>query len=187
MAKQPCFFWGLSISLIVFFTLLISPAYGQTITISPSEEDTLYELPHPGILPDNPFYVVKNIRDTLIRWSAQDLHEKAEIQLLQSDKYMGMALELAKKGKHKLTVETLIEGEKKFLEVPVMLEEMMKNGEKPRKQFLQEAIESNTRHREAIEEVMFNLPQGDDAGSFRKALQLNDEAQKMLKSIADDM
>jgi hypothetical protein len=34
---------------------------------------------------------------------------------------------------------------------------------------------------------MFNLPQGDDAGSFRKALQLNDEAQTMLKGIADDM
>lgn len=183
MAKKPYIYIGLLIGLITLFSFCISPIYGQTITISPTEEDMLYELPHPGILPDNPFYVIKRIRDIVMRWSTQDLHEKAEIQLLQSDKCMGMALELAKKGKHKMTVETLIQGEEMFMEVPVMLEQIIENGEKPLPQFVEEAIQSNLSHRAAIEEVMFNLPQGDDTDSFRTAIKLNDEAKKKLEHI----
>lgn len=183
MAKKPCFHLGILISLIFIFSFSVSPAYGQTITISPSKENMGYELPHPGILPDNPFYIIKQIRDTITLWSTQDIHEKAEVQLLQSDKYMGMALELAKKGKHKMTVETLIQGEEMFISVPIMLEEIIENGDKPRAQFLDEAIQSNLRHRAAIEEVMLNLPQGDGIDHFHTAIKLNDEAKKKLEHI----
>lgn len=169
---------------MLIFALFVGPVHGQTITMSPDQEDKLYELPHPGMLPDNPFYVVKNIRDQIMLWSTQDLHEKAQVKLLQSDKRMGSALELAKKGKHKMTVETLVEGEEMFMEVPIMLEQLVENGEKPRAQFLEEAIQSNARHRAAIEEVMLSLPQGDDAGAFRTAMQLNDEAEKRLEELA---
>lgn len=113
--------------------------------------------------------------------SAQDLSEKAEIQLLQSDKYMGMALELAKKGKHKMTVETMTSAEEMFMEVPIMLEQLIAKGEKPRSMFIEEAVQSNISHRQAIEEIMKNLPQGNDANVFHKTLKLNEEVKRLLE------
>lgn len=45
----------ISLSLGLILTLLITPVNGQVITISPDSGEKKYELPHPGILPDNPF------------------------------------------------------------------------------------------------------------------------------------
>jgi hypothetical protein len=135
------------------------------------------------MLPDNPFFIIRDIKDRLLLWSTADLNEKAKVRLLQADQTMGMALELAYKGKHKLTAETLVQAEEMLLEVPVILEKVQENGDALDKALLEEVRLSNMKHRASIDKVMKSLPQGDDADLFMKAIKINDETKKFLEKL----
>lgn len=100
------------ISLIAFF-LLIPPVFyilnSQSITIN--QDKVVYNLPYPGILPDNPLYFIKGIRDKILELVTRDNLKKAELYLLFSDKRVAMAESLAQKGKDKQALTIFYEGE----------------------------------------------------------------------------
>lgn len=75
----------------------------QKQTISKVE----YQLPYPGILPDNPLYFLKSGRDKLMDFLIADPVRKAEFYILQSDKRLGMATGLFDKGNATLAETTL--------------------------------------------------------------------------------
>jgi hypothetical protein len=58
-----------------------------------------YVLPYPGILPDNPIYFLKDLRDKIMEMLIADPVKKMEFHLLQSDKFIGMALSYEGQGK----------------------------------------------------------------------------------------
>ena len=66
-----------------------------------------YELPYPGILPDNVFYYLKAIRDNIQKFLITDPLKKAEFDLLQSDKRLAASKALFDKGKDSLSITTL--------------------------------------------------------------------------------
>ena len=66
-----------------------------------------YTLQYPGILPDNPLYILKAIRDRVVSLLISDTQKKAEFNLLTSDKRVSAALMLANRGKAELAVSTL--------------------------------------------------------------------------------
>jgi hypothetical protein len=53
-----------------------------------------YILPYPGMLPTNPLYIVKALRDKFIIFLITDSIKKAEFYLLQSDKHLSSAMYL---------------------------------------------------------------------------------------------
>ena len=81
------------LAVLVAFFIFPSPLFAQendgTVIISPTPTPITYveyEMPYPGLLPDNPFYIMKTTRDQLIGLLITDEAKKAEFALLQADK-----------------------------------------------------------------------------------------------------
>lgn len=68
-----------------------------------------YYLPYPGMLPDNPLYFLKNIRDRIIEVLISDPVNKSEFYILQADKKLNMGAVLMSEGKTQDAVKILDE------------------------------------------------------------------------------
>lgn len=159
---------------LVFYLLDLSTApviFGQ--------EKVAYNLPYPGILPDHPLYFLKAIRDRLTDITTRDLIKKANVCLLYSDKRAAMSMMLLKKGKNKLAVATFSKGEKYFLRIPELLENSKKQGVTPSSDFIVTLKLSNEKHKELIEQLKNELPQGQ--------AQSTDEIFKTNQNIKDKL
>ncbi|HET9946661.1 MAG TPA: hypothetical protein VFQ63_01220 [Patescibacteria group bacterium] len=105
--------------LFLFFVLLITtPVYAQDATPSAAEVPVNYSLPYPGILPDNPLYLFKALRDRLVSWFIADHKQQAAFDLLQADKRVAAAFSLSKEPKpdSTLILQTISKGENYFSE-----------------------------------------------------------------------
>lgn len=58
-----------------------------------------YVLPYPGILPDNPLFAIKMLRDWIFERLISDPLRKTEFYILQADKRLSMALAFMDKSK----------------------------------------------------------------------------------------
>lgn len=100
------------------FNLVFAQQEIEIKTSSPSAENTCvnYALPYPGLLPDNPLYFLKTIRDAITRFFISDPFEKAEYDLLQADKNLntGYYLFFKNSGKDKMVSSVIVKAEKSF-------------------------------------------------------------------------
>jgi len=167
----------------VLFLILIPPTfysldYSQTIDIN--QEKVVYNLAYPGLLPDHPLYLLKIIRDRILELTTRDNLRKAELYLLLSDKRVSMAYSLAKKGKNKLAITTLSKGEKYFYKIPDLIANAKKQGVSPGLDLTTNLKLSNKKHREVIDDLQKELPQGQTEG-LSEVLRLNQEIKKMIE------
>lgn len=70
-------------------------------------ENVNYELPYPGMLPDNPFYFLKAIRDGIVKFLINDELKRSKFSLLNAEKRMFAGKLLVDKGKEALAIETI--------------------------------------------------------------------------------
>lgn len=178
--------------LIVFLSFIFSSVYllvvaeevpkntPQEIKIEAKKID--YVLPYPGILPDHPLYFLKAIRDRLLDFFTRDYIKKAQLYLLFSDKRINMALYLTKKGKWRLAATTASKGEKYALKMVQMLEVSKKQGVSPEGDFVLKAKLSNEKHREAIETILKDTPQG-ERKALEEVLYLNRQVKERLATL----
>lgn len=82
----------------------LSPSTVPTATPSPRAQKVDYTLPYPGLLPDNPLYALKAIRDKVIEFLISDPVKKADFYLLSSDKRVNTGYYLIIKGKDDMGV-----------------------------------------------------------------------------------
>lgn len=110
-----------------------------------------YELPYPGILPDNPLYFLKAARDRIVGFLISDPLKKAEFNLLQGDKRLNSAVFLFKKGKEKysLALSTASKGENYFEEAIEKAREAKKQG-MDTNDILRRLSDSAYKHQEVI-------------------------------------
>lgn len=146
------------------------------------QESVIYNLPYPGILPDNPLYIFKAIRDQLMIFGTRDNVKKAQLYLLLSDKRIAMAIELAKKGKEKQAVETAGRAEKYFFQIPQLLTDAKKQGSGSSSEFIQTLKLSNEKHREILDSFLKNLPQGLN-DSVNGVIQINVQVKRSLGKL----
>lgn len=76
-------------SILVFFvavSITLATAYAQVASSSSQTQQVDYQLPYPGLLPDNPLYFLKAFRDNLTAFFLSKPMDKAQFDLLQSDK-----------------------------------------------------------------------------------------------------
>lgn len=117
------------LAIIFLFTFFPTGAFGQTATEAATPTPKVeYQLPYPGLLPGNPFYVLKTIRDRIISFLIADSLKKAEFDLLQADKRLSTAIALVKDKKEALAESTISKGENYFEEGIVQLVEARKQG-----------------------------------------------------------
>ncbi len=173
----------LSVFLTIFSLLFIIPTviyffttseavftYSQAMDVNRSKVE--YQLPYSGILPDNPIFLLKRIRDKLLVLMTRDLIKKSKLLLLLSDKQAVMSLSLAKKGKEKLAVKTANKGEKYFLKLLTVLKETKEQGKSPDGEFILKLKLSNQKHQEIIQSLSVLLPQG-QSELLSKTLEIN--------------
>lgn len=70
----------------------------DSATVSPAPTTVDYTMPYPGLLPDNPLYVIKVLRDKFVSFFISDSLKKSSFDELQSDKRLEGAYYLQKKG-----------------------------------------------------------------------------------------
>jgi len=93
------------------FFLMFSLALAQeTAPASPAPSPVDYALPYPGILPDNPLFFVKRLRDTILIQLISNPVRKAEFHQLLADKYHSMGEVLLEKGKTDIALSTFTKG-----------------------------------------------------------------------------
>jgi hypothetical protein len=81
-----------------------------------------YELPYPGILPDNFFYKLKVGRDKLWEFLISDLEKKAYFEILMADKRVASAEALFfQKDNHDLAITTFSKGYKYLEKTPPVI------------------------------------------------------------------
>lgn len=114
---------AISMSLLIFVITKSPVVYGQEQVVqtdtllgtempaTPSSETTPkrvdYELAYPGMLPDNPFYILKVVRDGIVKILINDPFKRAQFSLLNSDKRIFAGKLLIDKGKDKLAMDTI--------------------------------------------------------------------------------
>ena len=174
---------SLPLFLFLFFIVTIPSFYfisSQSITIT--EKKVVYDLPYPGILPDHPLYFLKSVRDKIMDMTTRSNLKKGELYLHYSDKEINTAVFLNKKGKNKLAVQTLIEAEDYAAKIPSLFSRAKKQGEGPTAQLVDRVRASNAKHREVIEQLLKNIPAGDQ-GPISKAIKLNEQTKRELTSL----
>lgn len=92
---------ALILAVFVFFFSGVAVSAQEALeidTVSPTPvPEIVYTLPYPGILPDNPLYVLKATRDRIVSFFIADPIKKAEFDLLQADKRVQAGLFLLHK------------------------------------------------------------------------------------------
>jgi len=114
-----------------------------------------YELPYPGLLPDNPLYYLKAIRDNLLKFFITDPLRKTEFDLLQSDKRLGAAKMLLAKGRNELAITTLSKSGNYFDDAISQIQIARKQG-KDIKPLLDNLLNSSKKHQQVISEMEKN-------------------------------
>lgn len=118
-----------------------------------------YFLAYPGsVLPDNPFWPLKALRDKIWLLVTTNSLRQAEIKLLLADKRIGSASLLFNKGKASLGLSTLTKGEKYLEEASILEEEVRKKGEDT-SEFLLTLSKASLKHYEVTQEILETAPE----------------------------
>lgn len=113
------------IIIIIFASFYSTTVFAQNA--SPAAEETIsYDLPYPGMLPDNPLYFLKTLRDKFISMIISDPVKKAEFDILTSDKRFVAAVALINKRKTDLGITTLSKSNNYFYDAIVSTQNAIK-------------------------------------------------------------
>lgn len=92
---------------LVASLLFVQTSFAQEATESAKNE---YQLPYPGLLPDNPLYFLKVAKDRIIVFLISDPFRKAQFDFKASDKRFSAGIALFEKGKYELSESTISKG-----------------------------------------------------------------------------
>lgn len=159
-----------------------TPRPAPTIVLGASIGEIDYSLPYPGgILPDNPLWTLKALRDKIWYTITSNHLKKAELDLLFADKRLGSSLELMQKNKPDVAISTLSKGEK-YLEMASAEENIARKEGMDTSSFLVKLALSSLKHREIIEEQLIPIAPEDGKPDIVKT---EDYAKNAYKSARD--
>lgn len=122
-----------------------------------------YVLPYPGLLPDNPFYHVKTIRDRIVGFLISDPIKKTEFNLLQADKRLGAGRMLVQKGEILLAEQTISKGENYFDDVFTQLHIAKQRG-LATEDVVRKLLTASQKHILVLKQLEATVPEENKAG-----------------------
>ena len=165
------YLFGLGVIAFAFAILSVSILESSSITYNfggiPSASAVLgtqttnvnYQLPNAGtVLPDNPLWSLKALRDKIWYSITPSPLKKAELALLFSDKRLASAQTLFENKKPNIAISTLTKGEK-YLETAMAEEQIAKSQGFDTSAFLNTLALASLKHREVIESLMPLVPE----------------------------
>jgi len=123
----------LAFLLILFSVFSFQKSFAQDIVLSPTPTPAIvniqYDLPYPGLSPDNPLYFLKAIRDNLLGLFISDPVKKADYDLLMADKRLVSSQTLINENKDDLAITTLSKSGNYFYQAIQSAQSAKKQGE----------------------------------------------------------
>jgi len=175
----------LPIVLFFIFVLSVGSAFAQNEIATKSSEAVVtksdYNLPYPGILPDNPLYFLKAFRDKVVSFLINDSVKKAEFNLLTSDKRIAAAQSLLDKDKKELSITTISKSTNYFFNAVASVQEAKKTG-KETGGILTSLSASVKKHIEVLE----NMQKIKD-NNFKEDLQREEARLEELAKLVDEI
>ena len=172
------------LTLLTVFTTVNNPVFGknknQEIKIESKKVD--YQLPYPGILPDNLLYPVKQFRDFFWIFFTRDNLKKADIYHLVADKKVNAVIMLADKGKWGQAVETYTAAENDFNAAVKYYTLAKQQGSSASQETVLKLKLSNQKHKEIAETLLKNVPEN-NVNAVRSALKLNKKITSLLDKL----
>jgi len=167
------------LTLFIFAAIGGQKVFAQEISTSPAALNVQYDLPYTGILPDNPLYLLKALRDNALNLLITDPLQKADYDLLMADKRLGAASSLLDKGKVDLAITTLSKSGNYFYLAIQQAANAKKQGENA-DAILSKLLTASLKH----QQVIFKMEEK-TTGAARLVLQVSQKrAEDFQKSVA---
>jgi len=125
-----------------------------------------YRLVYPGILPDNPLYKFKVLRDKITAFFISDPEKKINFYLLQTDKQIAMVPMLVDKKEIALAKTTALKGEDNFTQLVFVYRNY---DMKPDIKTYQKLKKAADKHQEVLVNVMRKI-NANDAKTFQQVI-----------------
>lgn len=143
-----------------------------------------YYLPYPGILPDNPMYKLKTLRDRMTLLITWDKQNKAKKQLSLADKRINAAVALMDGGKMSLGVSTATKGERYLEESVNNTTQLVKEG-KDVKSMLLTLDKAVAKHALVLEDLIAKADGNERLVLERTLTSTNMLQEKVAQAMAD--
>lgn len=148
---------------IIFFSLFfifpgnISAVAQSSFVPKPTKQVIEYSFVYPGILPDNPLYVLKVARDRIVDFFTKDPQKHIEFLLLMADKRLIMGQYLVEKDNVSLAHSTILKGEKYFLRATEETAVHRKSNREVAQRLREELRIAHRKHREVLVDIESKL------------------------------
>lgn len=124
------------------------------VLLTPTPTGVEYQLPYPGLLPDNFFYKLKTLRDKVIEFLISDPLKKTEFDILQADKRYNAGLYLYHQSplKEDIITSTFSKADN-YMEEAVSQSQLAKKQGEDNKDYLGKILVSNQKHQEILNSI----------------------------------
>lgn len=178
-------FFVITFFILSFIFSLNSTAFAQEEIPSPTPTTSAstsaivkYDLAFPGMLPDNPFYKLKVLRDKISVSLISDPQKKIEFYLLQTDKGILATAILVDKQKFELAKQTALKAENNFTLLTFQLGNLPGKVKEPLFTKLKTA---SLKHQEVLASLLKRIPEKDEK-TFQTVI---DFSKTNLKTVED--
>ena len=164
------------------FFFFAPPSFAQTATDSvfPDPTPITYELSYPGLLPDSPFYFLKEARNTILEFFIGQPIDKANFSLLQSDKHVAASLTLINQKKDiTLAEQAFADSQEEFQDAITETISAKKQGVNIQ-EILNKLKQSNMKHQQVLDQITQGLSEKDQS----KFTNEKKRAEQLTKEIA---
>jgi len=172
------------ILIIVFFALAFQSVSAQEVSVSgvPTPTPISYALPYPGILPGNPLYFFKTIRDVIAGFLITGPLKKAEFDLLQTDKYLAISQALFDQKKEKTEIFSSLDQALAYFDNAIKKTEEAKKQGMESQALTQKLFIANLKHQEVVRSMVL-ATKGDDQKAYASRLEKLKEFGKKVKTL----
>lgn len=160
----------ITIFLLIFF-------FSTQLTFA-KDNSIKYNLPYPGMLPDNPLYKLKVLRDRITLLLIKDSDKKIEYYLLMTDKGLVSSKMLVDKQKIELAKETALKGEHNYTLLTWVVKDNKWNIDKEKYETMEAA---SLKHQELLKEIIKKVPK-EDKKTFETVLYFSQKNLEVVKA-----
>lgn len=140
---------------VIYVALVINPNNARAEDIASSSAYVKYDLAYPGMLPDNPLYKLKLIRDKITNFLISDPRRKVDFYLLQADKGILATAILIDKNEVTFAENTALRAEHSMTLINTQITALQK---KPDDSFFEKLIIASKKHQEVLLSLIKRLP-----------------------------
>jgi hypothetical protein len=149
---------------------------------SPTPSPSDYQLPYPGLLPDNPLYFLKSFRDNVMGFFIGKPLDKADFMLLQSDKQVSASdILVTKENKVDLAASTFSQAQDYFDEAIEQTAAAHKQGMNIT-EMTKKLADAHQKHSQVLDDIMQPL-QDSDKKKFQTEHDKEKKFAKMIKAL----